>query len=34
VKDANWKTLPSVADGDWLECFFQGREIFYRHGLE
>jgi LmbE family N-acetylglucosaminyl deacetylase len=34
VADPNWKTLPSVANGDWLECFFQGREIFYRHGLD
>lgn len=33
VPDPNWKTLPSVADGAWLECFFQGREVFYRHGL-
>src|SRR5262249_20594979 len=34
VKDPAWHTLPSVADGAWLECFFQPFEVFYRHPVK
>jgi LmbE family N-acetylglucosaminyl deacetylase len=33
VNDPKWHTLPSVADGAWLECFFQPYEVFYRHAV-
>jgi LmbE family N-acetylglucosaminyl deacetylase len=29
--DPRWFTLPAVANGQFLACFFQNREIFYRH---
>src|SRR5262249_14882902 len=31
VPDPGWVTLGDIADGDFLACFFRGREIFYRH---
>jgi LmbE family N-acetylglucosaminyl deacetylase len=31
VPDPRWFTLPAVANGAFLACFFQDREIFYRH---
>jgi LmbE family N-acetylglucosaminyl deacetylase len=31
VDDPNWRTLGEVSGGDFLDCFFQEREIFYRH---
>lgn len=30
VPDPNWPTLQDVSNGQWLDCFFQGRELFYR----
>jgi LmbE family N-acetylglucosaminyl deacetylase len=32
VPDPRWFTLGDVSDGEFLACFFQDREIFYRHG--
>jgi hypothetical protein len=29
--DPAWLTLGDIAGGDFLKCFFQDREIFYRH---
>src|SRR5262249_4541517 len=31
VQDPDWVTLGDIARGEWLKCFFQKREIFYRH---
>jgi LmbE family N-acetylglucosaminyl deacetylase len=31
LPDPSWLTLGDIAGGDFLECFFQEREIFYRH---
>jgi LmbE family N-acetylglucosaminyl deacetylase len=33
ISDSSWTTLNDVAEGDFLRCFFQEREIFYRHCL-
>ena len=33
VDDSNWGLLKDVADGEWLECFFQSQEIFRRTTL-
>jgi LmbE family N-acetylglucosaminyl deacetylase len=33
VPDPRWTTLGNVFNGDFLPCFFQKREIFYRHRL-
>lgn len=30
VDDPNWGLLKDVAQGEWLECFFQNQEIFRR----
>ena len=30
VDDPNWGLLQDVSDGEWVECFFQDREIFRR----
>lgn len=30
VPDPNWPTLQDVSNGQWLDCFFQSRELFYR----
>ena len=30
TNDPNWGLLQDVADGEWLECFFQTNEIFRR----
>lgn len=30
VPDPKWVTLRDTHNGDWLACFFQDREIFYR----
>lgn len=30
VDDPDWGVLQDVADGEWLECFFQTQEIFRR----
>jgi len=29
--DDKWFILGDVSEGEWLECFFQGHEVFYRH---
>jgi len=29
--DPSWFILGDVSNGQWLDCFFQEREIFYRH---
>jgi LmbE family N-acetylglucosaminyl deacetylase len=31
ANDADWPILSDVADGEWLDCFFTGEELFYRH---
>ncbi|MFQ5760307.1 MAG: PIG-L deacetylase family protein [Acidiferrobacterales bacterium] len=31
IPDSRWMTLGDVADGEFLECFFQDREIFRRY---
>jgi LmbE family N-acetylglucosaminyl deacetylase len=31
VPDPKWVTLGDTHNGDWLACFFQDREIFYRY---
>jgi LmbE family N-acetylglucosaminyl deacetylase len=31
--DSSWTTLGDVAGGDFIQCFFQEREIFHRHRL-
>ncbi len=31
VDDPSWGLLEDVADGEWLECFFQTQEIFRRN---
>jgi LmbE family N-acetylglucosaminyl deacetylase len=31
IPNSNWKTLHDVANGEWLECFFQDHEVFYRY---
>lgn len=31
IPDPRWFTLADVSNGLFLECFFDGREIFYRH---
>ena len=33
IYDPNWLTLGDVSNGEWLECFFQDREIFRRYRL-
>jgi hypothetical protein len=30
VADPNWMTLKDIAQGEFLDCFFQEREIFRR----
>ena len=30
LPDKRWRTLRDVANGDWLECFFQKFEVFYK----
>jgi LmbE family N-acetylglucosaminyl deacetylase len=30
IPNAGWPTLASVADGDFLDCFFQSKEIFHK----
>ena len=30
VPDARWRTLPETSGGQFLDCFFQGFEIFRR----
>jgi LmbE family N-acetylglucosaminyl deacetylase len=30
-EDDNWFILGDVSNGDWLDCFFRSREVFYRH---
>lgn len=30
VDDSDWGLLEDVSEGEWLECFFQDREIFRR----
>jgi hypothetical protein len=32
VPDPGWFVLGDVSAGEFLNCFFQEREIFYRHG--
>jgi LmbE family N-acetylglucosaminyl deacetylase len=35
IPDKNWQTLDSIANGEWLECFFQEYEFFrYYNFLE
>jgi LmbE family N-acetylglucosaminyl deacetylase len=34
IPDPRWFTLGEVANGEFLACFFQDREIFYRHGAD
>ena len=31
LPDLRWKTLSDISEGEFLECFFQDYEIFYRH---
>jgi len=31
LSDSRWKTLSDISEGEFLECFFQDYEIFYRH---
>jgi LmbE family N-acetylglucosaminyl deacetylase len=33
IADSSWTTLGDVAGGDFIQCFFQEREIFHRHRL-
>jgi LmbE family N-acetylglucosaminyl deacetylase len=33
VPDSRWPTLGDVSNGEFLECFFQEHEIFYRYSL-
>lgn len=33
VPDVQWRTLSDVADGEFLECFFQDYEIFHAYSL-
>jgi LmbE family N-acetylglucosaminyl deacetylase len=33
IPDAGWPTLPGVADGNFLTCFFQKQEIFRRTSM-
>ena len=34
IPDARWGTLGDVSNGEFLECFFQQREVFHRHILD
>jgi LmbE family N-acetylglucosaminyl deacetylase len=34
IPDPRWSVLGEVFEGQFLACFFQNREIFYRHDLE
>lgn len=34
VPDAGWFTLSDVAGGEFLECFFKKRELFYRYRVQ
>jgi LmbE family N-acetylglucosaminyl deacetylase len=31
IPDPRWTTLADVSNGDFLECFFQDHEVFYRY---
>lgn len=33
IPNSHWATLGDMSDGEFLECFFQGREIFHRYSL-
>jgi LmbE family N-acetylglucosaminyl deacetylase len=33
LPDSRWPILRDVADGEFLECFFQEREVFYRYTI-
>jgi LmbE family N-acetylglucosaminyl deacetylase len=33
VPDPKWQTLGDVSGGEFLDCFYQGREIFHRYRL-
>lgn len=32
--DQRWQTLPDVSQGEFLACFFQDREWFYRYSIQ
>jgi LmbE family N-acetylglucosaminyl deacetylase len=33
ISDPRWQTIAKIANGDFLECFFQKKEIFYGHSV-
>ena len=33
LPDAHWLTLADVSDGEWLECFFRGKELFHHYSF-
>jgi len=34
IGNSDWPILSEVSDGEFLQCFFQEHEIFYRHTIE
>lgn len=33
IDDSRWLTLSDVSDGDFVDCFFQQKEIFFSYRL-
>ena len=33
IPDPRWMTLADVSNGEFLKCFFQEREIFFKYNL-
>ncbi|MBK8988850.1 MAG: PIG-L family deacetylase [Chloroflexi bacterium] len=33
LPDTRWLTLADVSDGEWLDCFFRGKELFHHYSF-